>query len=60
MAMLLFLPNGGLVSTTLNRSPGSLARLSTPDLIGQGSASMPCRYRFMMHSRAVFGTISHP
>jgi hypothetical protein len=36
--MLLFFPNGGLVSTTLNRSPGSLARLSIPDLIGQGSA----------------------
>ena len=58
--MLLFLPNGGFVSTRLNRSPGSLARLSTPDLIGHGSASMPCRYRFMMQSRAVLGTISPP
>ena len=25
------------------------------DEIGHGSASIPCRYRFMMHSRAVFG-----
>src|SRR3984893_15763654 len=60
MAMLLFLPKGGLVITTLNRSPGSLARLSTPERIGQGSASMPCKYRFMMHNRAVLGTNSHP
>src|ERR1700730_10841706 len=60
MAMLLFLPKGGLVITTLKRSPGSLARLSTPDLLGHGSAWMQCRYRFMRHKRAVFGTSSQP
>ena len=60
MAMVDFLPKGGLVSTRLNRSPGSLARLSLPEAIGQGSASMPCSIRFMMQSRAVFGTSSQP
>ncbi|MEO6434458.1 MAG: hypothetical protein ABIP55_01690 [Tepidisphaeraceae bacterium] len=32
--MLLFFPNDGLVSTMLNRSPGSLASLSTPLRMG--------------------------
>ena len=36
--------------------PGSLAKLSTPDRIGDSSGAIPCRQRFMMQSRAVAGT----
>jgi hypothetical protein len=36
-----FFPNGGFVSTIENRSPGSLARLSAPLLIGHGSPRQP-------------------
>src|SRR5262245_54698367 len=32
--MVLFLPNGGLVMTTVTRSPGARARASNPERIG--------------------------
>ena len=40
--------------------PGSLAKLSTPDRIGDSSGAIPCRQRFMMQSRPVAGTIFQP
>ena len=56
-----FFPNGGLVSTMSNRSPGSArSASSTWTGLSESGDSMPCSNRFMAHSRAVLSTISQP
>ena len=58
--VLLFLPKGGLVSTTSKRSPGSAASASATSTGTLFSEPMPCSIRFMAHSRAVACTSSQP
>ena len=58
--VLLFLPKGGLVSTTSKRSPGSAASASATSIGTLFSEPMPCSIRFIAHSRAVACTSSQP
>jgi len=50
---LLFLPNGGLASTTPKRWPGSAASASATAMGTCLSEPMPCSSRFIAHTCAV-------
>ena len=58
ITVLLFLPNGGLASTTSKRSPGSAASASPTTTGTDFSEPMPCSIRFIAHTRAVACTSS--
>ena len=61
IVVLLFLPNGGLVSTMSKRSPGSAASASADHRWARSCREpMPCSNRFIAHSRAVPCTSSQP
>ena len=58
--VLLFLPKGGLASTTSKRSPGSEASASATTMGTDLSLPMPCSIMFIAARRAVLCTSSQP